>query len=543
MTKVKFYVYLLIRIRETIICRRVILLILLLIHVFDIYSQNLASNANFEEYENCPIGISDFTTLAWSSPFWPGTPDYFNVCNNGVLNIPVNEVGNQESLSGGAYVGIYTYGTREFIQGVLSTPTTAGSIYELSIIYSPADNFGHSNGLGMLLSAGSPASYIGQIPQMKKDVIEESQTEWHTLTLEYLSIGGETHITIGNFNDDADTDFIPEGMYQDNAYYYIDSIAVKCIGSPSSNIAVDLGDDIELCIDDYPFTIVSNLPNAYNEWSTGEIGTTIEIYNPGIYFVKSFIDCQYGTDTIIIRTTEEPELFLNDTVCAKGIYKVQLNNELGDYKWSDGSVGPELLATESGLYAVTLSSPCGVVEDSFYLIIGNGLGLEDLDLNHNYILCEGEQLSIDLSSLFIDSIVWNDGSMSTERLLDEPGIYSVKMTNACVDTTISFEFKQEYCSKESIYIPNVFSPNNDGVNDYFSIGYAKNWHTPLIKFSIYNRWGELVFYSEDPNFKWFGDLKGQPLNPDVFVFYYELEVMINGKTEFLNDSGHITMLQ
>jgi gliding motility-associated-like protein len=520
------------------------LFILLVFYVSGIYAQNLVSNANFEEYESCPIGISDFTTINWISPFWPGTPDYYNVCNDSELDIPVNQAGNQASSTGDAYVGIYTYGTREFIQGVLTTPTIAGATYELTLIYSPADNFGHSDGLGMLLSAGPPPSYMGQMPQMQKNVIVESQSAWHTLTVEYLSTGGETHVTIGNFNNDANSDFIPDGMYRDNAYYYIDSIAVKCIGTPSTDIAVDLGEDIVLCNSDYPITLGTNLSNVYNEWSTGETGNSIEIDNPGTYYVKSFIDCRYGTDTIIIRTIEEPELSLDETVCAEAIHTVQLNMELGDYTWSNGVVGSELIATESDLYSVTLTYACGVVEDSFNLIIGDGLdGLEDLDLNDNTVFCEGTLLPIDLSNLLLDSILWNDGSVSAERLLGEPGSYSIKMTNACVDTIISFELMEEFCPQETVYIPNVFSPNNDGVNDYFSIGYAEDWPPPSIKFSVYDRWGELVFYSEDPNFQWFGDFKGESLGPDVFVFYYELEVELNGKMELLNDSGDITILR
>jgi gliding motility-associated-like protein len=383
-----------------------LLLVLLFFHVLNTYPQNLVANGNFEEYVNCPEGISDFTTLNWTSPFWPGTPDYFNVCNNGELNIPLNEFGSQESLTGSAYVGIYTYGSQEFIQGVLTSPTIEGYIYELTIIYSPADNFGHSNGLGMLLSAGPPTNYMSQIPQMKKDVIVDNQSEWHTLTIEYLSPGGETHVTIGNFNNENNSNFIPEGMYQDNAYYYIDSIAVKCIGTPSSDIVLDLGDDIQLCEDDYPFTISSNIQAAYNEWSTGETGTSIEVNTPGTYIVKSIIDCRFGTDTIIITTA-----------------------------------------------------------------------------------------------------------------------------------------KEEFCTKEILYIPNVFSPNNDSVNDYFSISYSKKWLNTKIKFSIYNRWGELVFYSEDPNFKWFGDFKGEALNPDVYVYYYEIEGEINGEIELLIDSGDITIIK
>lgn len=509
-----------------------------------VYSQNLVLNSNFEEYTICPTDINTFTTTDWTSPFFPGSPNYFNICSTGDVDIPINFAGNQEPLSGGAYIGIYTYGgnNREFIQGVLKSPTIADETYELSIIYSSSENFGHSDGLGMLLSVGAPISNVGQIPQLEKTVVVDSQSEWHTINYEYLSPGGETHLTIGNFNNDFNSNFVPDGMYQDNAYYYIDSVTVRCKGKPSSDISVDIGEDVEVCTHDYPYTIVNNLPNAYNEWSTGETGASIDIFGPGTYFVKSSIDCRFGVDTIVINTIEEPEIVIEDTIiCAGSNYTVQLDSELGDYNWSNGSVNPEFLVPNSGSYSVTLTHSCGIVEESFTIDIENGF--ENVDLVSSYSLCMGEPLVINISEYWEDSILWNDGSTDEERVFYEPGIYSVKLTNTCIDTTLTYELKQKVCSSETIYVPNIFSPNGDGINDYISIYFSDTWPTFTIKFSIYSRWGDHVFYTEDPNFRWYGVFQGMPLNPNIFVFSYEIEFEIDGKLQLVTGSGDITIVK
>ena len=372
-------------------------------------SQNIAPNANFEAYIRCPSEVSDFSTLSWISPFWPGTPDYFNECNDENIGIPTNDFGLQESSTGRAYVGLYTYGydTREFIQGALLTPTIAGVTYELTIVYSPADNFGHADGLGMLLSVGPPEDEIGQIPQMSKSSVTESQSEWHTLTFEYLSPGGETHVTIGNFNNDVNSTFVPDGMYQQSAYYYIDSIMIRCIGEASDDIVVDLGDDVSLCDIDYPYTLVSNVDNAYNEWSTGDIGASIDIVEPGVYYLKSTIDCKYGIDTIVIS---------------------------------------------------------------------------DIDV------------------------------------------------------------QQDGCLKENVYIPNVFSPNYDGVNDFFFIGISERWLPTSMEMHIYDRWGNQVFYSEDSSFLWDGTFNGKLLQPNAYFYSYELGVNVNGSTQMIEGTGSLTIL-
>jgi gliding motility-associated-like protein len=71
-------------------------------------------------------------------------------------------------------------------------------------------------------------------------------------------------------------------------------------------------------------------------------------------------------------------------------------------------------------------------------------------------------------------------------------------------------------------MPTAFTPDNDGKNDCFGIKY---WGTiTKLEFSIYNRWGERVFYTTDPGGCWDGKINGVPQDPNVFVY------MIKAKT-------------
>jgi gliding motility-associated-like protein len=63
-----------------------------------------------------------------------------------------------------------------------------------------------------------------------------------------------------------------------------------------------------------------------------------------------------------------------------------------------------------------------------------------------------------------------------------------------------------------LYIPTAFTPNNDGVNDAFQVEGVEPRGFWL---EIFNRWGDQVFYSEDPNEPWIGN--NQRLNSDYFV--------------------------
>ena len=97
-----------------------------------------------------------------------------------------------------------------------------------------------------------------------------------------------------------------------------------------------------------------------------------------------------------------------------------------------------------------------------------------------------------------------------------------------------------------VYIPNSFSPNDDGINDVFSIFFEESSGVERIAFlQIYNRWGALIF--EQNNFipnngatQWEGDFKGKPLNTGVYVY----QVLLNfedGNTLLL--SGDVTLVR
>ena len=510
-----------------------------------LFSQNLVPNPNFEEFSDCPSAVGAFTVLEWTTPLWPGTPDYFHECGGSDVGIPENAWGNQTSATGSAYVGIGTFGpgnVREILQAKLEEPMIAGMEYELAIAYSPGDDFGHANGLGMLLSVGPPTAYIGESPQVEKVIVVDSQDEWHLLTETYISTGGETYISIGNFNNNNNTNFIPEGRFSQNAYYYIDSVGVTCKGAESDNIIVDLGGDLELCPSEFPFVLRSNLPNAYNEWSTGQVGEEITVFVPGTYTVKSTIDCEFGTDMIRVTLIPEPnELIEDELICASEPYFIQVDDNLGEYVWGDGTTGSVYEVNQSGQYALSLHHECGIFTDTVAFIFREDL--ENQEIQEIYTLCNDEPLRIDLRNSNAPEIKWSDGDNKRLKVFEVTGEYQVVFSNACFDTTHSFEFQQTLCAADLIQFPNAFSPNGDGVNDEFFGQLSEQWSFPKLKVDIFDRWGNHVYTTKDPRFRWDGAFDGQSMDAGVFVFTYTLEVSVNGTTQFVTGTGEITLVK
>jgi gliding motility-associated-like protein len=96
-----------------------------------------------------------------------------------------------------------------------------------------------------------------------------------------------------------------------------------------------------------------------------------------------------------------------------------------------------------------------------------------------------------------------------------------------------------------IYIPNSFSPNDDGINDVFFISGSERQIRMIKSFAVYNRWGNVMheafdFLPNDETSGWDGRYKNQKMNPDVFVYKAIIEYN-DGKQEVL--SGDITLIK
>ncbi len=95
-----------------------------------------------------------------------------------------------------------------------------------------------------------------------------------------------------------------------------------------------------------------------------------------------------------------------------------------------------------------------------------------------------------------------------------------------------------------VYIPNVFSPNNDGFNDGFTV-YSNRAAKAIQLIRIFNRWGDKVFEGRnlpigDEKTGWRGTFKGKKLDPDVFVYMVDI-LFIDGHVETY--SGDVTLLR
>jgi len=206
----------------------------------------------------------------------------------------------------------------------------------------------------------------------------------------------------------------------------------------------------------------------------------------------------------------------------------------------DGTFNPSLAG--SGQHTVTygISGACG---DS----------LERTVIVHespDYVLASTDESCIGQSdgsaSLIVSngtapySIEWSNLSDSDSIFNLSPGLYSFTITddNLCqISGQVVIIASQEDCISSNIFVPNIFSPNGDQIND---ILYVRGPAITSMRFLIYNRWGQKMFESNNVNTGWNGQYKGLPAELGVYNWMLEAQ-LLNGNE--VKKSGNVTLVR
>jgi len=189
------------------------------------------------------------------------------------------------------------------------------------------------------------------------------------------------------------------------------------------------------------------------------------------------------------------------------------------YQWTspDGSVntgselnlGP-LPVSASGIYRVQASSgtSCSITESLNLQVYPN----PHVSLNKSDTLCSDQEVSLNAGTGFA-TYKWQNGSTEPQLLATSEGIYRVTVTdnNGCQATDSVLVHQCELL----VWMPNVFTPNGDGLNDVFLPVY--NPDVPLtFHLKIFNKWGEELFSSDNISQGWDGTYKGKLCTEDMY---------------------------
>ncbi len=303
--------------------------------------------------------------------------------------------------------------------------------------------------------------------------------------------------------------------------YWVTCDNGACIGTDTINILAfalpDIGSDTAMCSGDSLLLDAGN-PGSTYLWNTGAQTQTIMANVTGIYWVDVTSGSCTFRDSIDIQilTVQQPNLGPDTAVCPGTLLPFNINDPNATFLWSDGSTTSSFTADTAGTYWVVVSVGACSLTDTVQIMY-----LASVELGNTVSLCDLDQgLTLDAGNPG-SQYIWNTGQTSQTIEVSEAGIYFVEVINVsnCA-LTDTIEVIGEL-GGGTMYTPNTFTPNGNNRNDVF---YAYGTSITEFHMQIYERWGMLLFTSDDITIGWDGKYKGALVQVDTYVVKIQYKV-------------------
>ena len=291
-------------------------------------------------------------------------------------------------------------------------------------------------------------------------------------------------------------------------------------------------------------TLFPSMPGGDYYWKPGgETTPSIQVSSAGDYevVVKTVFGCSDSASIHVIEK-ENPAIDLGSdtTICDGQTVFIGFESEGSIITWNTGDVSDSIQIDTTGIYEATIMD------------LNNCIGKDTVLVNvsrnpqpiapNDTAVCfqEIEVLPLSVVSGARDQIFWSTGDTTNDIFIDVEGVYEVTAINldGCIGKDTVEVFRE---CPSLLWIPNAFTPDQDGVNDVFGPE-AINIYD--YDFYVFNRWGELLFHSTNIENKWDGTFNGRNCQIDVYVWklYYRTEEEHGGLKRQV-EVGNVTLLR
>ena len=324
-------------------------------------------------------------------------------------------------------------------------------------------------------------------------------------------------------------------MYRNACGIYRDTVFIQSI-SPQH---LFIGNDTFICPNS-SIIIRSNIMNT--TWWDGTVSSQISVNTGGIYWATYQDSCNTYTDSIRINNDLPlaPIFIGNDTAVCRGSLITTYSNH-NNTIWHDRSIGDSITFIVNNTIKVIgkKEDKCvsgGYSTDERIISVIND---ENFQINADKkTICKNDSILLYTDVLNTTWKLPNNNQNTGQAIYaSSPGKYIALSLGKCNLLYDSINIVQ-YCVEEcNALVPTAFSPNNDGINDFFfpfiNCDSITNYH-----FEVFNRWGELVFETLNKEVLWDGYYKGVKCQTDdyVWILNYQTQSLhkINGVVHLLN---------
>ncbi len=273
-------------------------------------------------------------------------------------------------------------------------------------------------------------------------------------------------------------------------------------------------------------------------WNTGQTSNSIIVNIAGTYGLQA--KDNYGCitiDTFVVALYQRPAESLNsiERLCADSTLILDAGSGYTSYLWNNGSTNQTIIIDKPDTFWIRLTDTHNcTATDTVHVIT--------VERPANFLISSVTKCALKnviLTSLNnFDTYRWSNGNNTKSNKVSSGGLYWLTVTdyNGCTgkDSIIVID---SICPV-FFFIPTAFTPNNDGNNDLFKpkfSGALSNYH-----FSVYNRWGQLIFSTIDALNGWDGNVNGsqQPVDTYLWICSYSLD----GKS-VQTEKGTVTLIR
>jgi gliding motility-associated-like protein len=306
--------------------------------------------------------------------------------------------------------------------------------------------------------------------------------------------------------------------------------------SVNPNPQVNISGSNELCVgENVTLTADADVAGTTFEWLPGNETTATITVSPNTNTTYTVVGtsgpgCTSGNVTFEVTVKPKPVASISGPIqaCAGDTLTLIGSSSINgsSFSWQPGGIdAPQLFVspTEDATYGLVVKANDCTSDTAFISI--SVAPLPSLSLPDSAIICPGEQITLNATSDDPGAVFnWNNGEFTGNPYILSPS-ETIEIAVYAAGTICTSEVKivvaevLENCNCQ-VTIPNIFTPNGDGVNDEFSVQDPQNCAFTQYKMVIYNRWGNVVWTSEEVSQVWNG--KSLFGNAPDGTYYYVL---------------------